>query len=212
MHAKYNAVLVPIARQVLPEDEADRINFETFFHFVLFHEMAHGLGPGKIVVDGRETEVRLELKELSSALEEAKADVVGAYSLYQLADKGVVANELIALLPWTYTAGLFRSARFGTVEAHGLGVVLQTNFLLEQGAIVMTADGRFKPVAEQFPVALRELAAKILMIQALGSYDQARSLIEQYGTPSEQMLSTLDSFVGIPGDIDPVYPLEGLQE
>ena len=73
MKAKYDGILVPIAEAVLPADELDRLSFEAFFQFVLHHELSHGLGPGLIEVDGRQTEVRLELRDLDSALEEAKA-------------------------------------------------------------------------------------------------------------------------------------------
>ncbi len=42
------------------------------------HELMHGLGPHNIKVDGQATTVRLQLKELYSAIEEAKADVTGS--------------------------------------------------------------------------------------------------------------------------------------
>jgi hypothetical protein len=99
------------------------------------------LGPGIITVDGKPTDVRLTLKELYSAIEEAKADVVGAYSLLTLAERGTVPQAVVEGLPWSFTAGLFRTARFGTTEAHGLGVLIQTNYLLDNGAIDITLTG-----------------------------------------------------------------------
>jgi hypothetical protein len=210
MRAKYEAILEPIAAVVLPADDVERVSFDAYFDHILFHELAHGLGPGRIVKDGRPTEVRLELKELYSAIEEAKADVLGVLSLYQLAEKGEIAPEVVASQPWTFTAGLFRSARFGTTEAHGLGVVIQTNFLLEKGALEVTADGRFRPVPERFPEAIRALAHELLMVEALGSYDGAKGLVERYGTVRPEMQALIDALRAIPVDIDPVYPLAGL--
>jgi len=210
MQAKYEAILTPIASRVLPADEVGHLDFDAYFHFVLFHELSHGLGPGQITVDGRPTEVRLELKDLSSALEEAKADVLGIYTLQLLAERNVVPQAVVDPLPWTYTAGLFRSARFGTTEAHGLGVVLQTNYLLEHGAIEITTEGRFRPVVDRFTGAVRDLAHEILMVQALGSYDGARELIDRYGAVRPEMAAALASLDDIPVDIDPVYSLEGL--
>jgi hypothetical protein len=206
MKAKYQGILVPIAEAVLPADELDRMSFEAFFQFVLHHELSHGIGPGQITVDGRETEVRLELKELYSAFEEAKADVLGVYDIYALVAKGVMEPEILDSLPWTFTAGIFRTTRFGVAEAHGLGMVLQTNFLLEQGAVEITDQGRFRPVPERFEEAFKALAEKLLMIQAEGDYDGARAFVDTYGSVNPAMTAAIDSLASIPVDIDPEFP------
>jgi len=204
MHAKYDAILKPIAEQAMPAEDAARLEFEPYYLFILHHEMSHGLGPGNIVVDGRPTEVRLELKELYSAIEEAKADSLGVYDLYALADKGLVSPEVIEHLPWTYTAGLFRAARFGTSEAHGLGVVIQTNFLLEAGALEITPEGLFRPVAKKFPKAFKALAHELLMPEAKGSHAMAEELVAKYGTIRPEMQAILDSLTEVPIDINPI--------
>lgn len=208
MHAKYDAILKPIASRAMSESDAAMLEFEPYYLFILFHEMSHGLGPGKIVVDGRATEVRLELKELYSAIEEAKADSLGVVDLYALAQKGLVEQSVVERLPWTYTAGLFRTARFGTSEAHGLGVVIQTNFLLEAGALALTEDGRFRPIPEKFSEAFRALAHALLMPQALGSYEMAEDLVRKYGSVRPEMQHILDGLGDLPVDIDPVYQRE----
>ncbi len=206
MEAKYEGILVPIAEAVLPADELDRISFEAFFQFTLHHELSHGIGPGQITIDGRPTEVRLELKDLYSAFEEAKADVLGVVDIYALVAKGVMEPEILESLPWTYTAGIFRTTRFGVAEAHGLGMVLQTNFLLEKGAVEITPDGRFRPVPDLFEAAFVELARELLMIQALGDYEAAVAFVEKYGAVNAAMVTAIDALTGIPVDIDPSYP------
>jgi len=211
MRAKYDAILTPIAGRVLPDDEVDRIAFEAFYQFTLHHELSHGIGPGQITVDGRDTEVRLELKDLYSAFEEAKADVLGVYDIYALVESGVMSPEILNSLPWTYTAGMFRTTRFGVAEAHGLGMVLQANYLLENGAVELTADGRFKPVPELFEENFRDLAHQLLMIQALGDYEAALAMVERYGTVHPAMLAAIEALTDVPVDVDPSYPLEGLQ-
>ena len=206
MKAKYDGILVPIAEAVMPADEVDRVSFEAFFQFTLHHELSHGIGPGQITVDGRPTEVRLELKDLYSAFEEAKADVLGVYDIYALVEKGIMDPAILESLPWTYTAGIFRTTRFGVAEAHGLGMVLQTNFLMEKGAVEITPDGKFRPVPEVFESAFRDLAHELLMIQALGDYDAAVAFAETYGDVNPAMLSALESLASIPVDIDPNFP------
>ena len=211
MRAKYDAVLKPIAGRVLPEDEADRIAFEAFYQFTLHHELSHGIGPGQISVDGRETEVRLELRDLYSAFEEAKADVLGIYDIYALVESGVMSEEILDSLPWTYAAGMFRTTRFGVAEAHGLGMVLQANYLLEKGAVELTEDGRFKPVPELFEETFRDLARELLMIQALGDYDGALDMVERYGSVHPAMAAVIEGLTDLPVDVDPFYPLGGIQ-
>jgi hypothetical protein len=211
MRAKYDAILTPIAGRVLPENEADRIDFEAFYQFTLHHELSHGIGPGNITIDGRETEVRLELKELYSAFEEAKADVLGVYDIYALVEQGVMSPEILESLPWTYTAGMFRTTRFGVAEAHGLGMVLQANYLIEKGAVEITDEVRFKPVPELFEETFRDLARELLMIQAIGDYDAAVAMVEKYGTVHPLMMAAINSLSDLPVDIDPHYPMEGLQ-
>ena len=211
MRAKYDAILVPIAGRVLPEGDSDKIAFEAFYQFTLHHELSHGIGPGQITLDGRETEVRLELKDLYSAFEEAKADVLGVYDIYVLVDKGIMEPAILDSLPWTYTAGMFRTTRFGVAEAHGLGMVLQANYLIEKGAVEITDTGRFRPVAGAFEEAFRSLAHELLMIQALGDYDAALAMVERYGNVHPKMVSAIESLTDLPVDVDPTYPLEGLR-
>ncbi len=196
---------------MLPAEDADAVSFEAFFQFTLHHELSHGIGPGQIVIDGRETEVRLELKDLYSAFEEAKADVLGRLRHLRLVERGMMEPAILDSLPWTYTAGMFRTTRFGVAEAHGLGMVLQTNYLLENGAVEITDDGRFQPVPEVFDDAFRGLAHELLMIQALGDYDAAVDFVGRYGTVDPAMAAAIGSLTDLPVDIDPSYPLGGLQ-
>src|SRR3546814_10328557 len=78
--AKYDRVLEPMAPLVLVGDEARLVAKKYMQLETLFHELSHSLGPGTITVDGRQTTVNDELKEQASAIEEGKADVMGAYN------------------------------------------------------------------------------------------------------------------------------------
>jgi hypothetical protein len=205
MRAKYDGILAAVAARTLPTDEPSRLTFDSYFHHILFHELSHGLGPGRIKVDGRETEVRLELKELYPAIEEAKADVLGVYCLAVLTNKKVVPESIVEALPWAYVAGLVRAARFGTTEAHGLGVVVQVNYLLEKGAIAVTWDGRLRPILGKFAGGIKDLAHDLLMIEAQGSYSGAQELVKKYGKVPAPMAKLLGSLSGIPVDVDPVF-------
>ena len=205
IRAKYDQILVPIARLVMPADQAARVSFDAFFDEVLHHELSHGLGPGTIVKNGQKTEVRMELKELYSPLEEAKADVMGVYNILALIEKGEMSKDLRAALEPTYVAGLFRSARFGAHEAHGKGVVSQFNYLLEKGALSIDAEGRFSAVSEKFPGAIKDLLHDMLMLQAAGDYTATKAFLDKYGVVSKELDAAIAKLGAVPTDITPDY-------
>ena len=206
MRAKYDQILVPIAQRTLTPEDAAKVSFEAFFDEVLHHELSHGLGPGKISKDGEETEVRLELKEHYSTLEEAKADVMGVYNILALIDEGEMPAELREALEPTYVAGLFRSARFGLDEAHGQGVVAQFNYLLEKGALTIDDEGRFGAMTDTFPGAIRELLSEILLLQAEGDYEGTATFLSTYGRATPELRAAIDRLDDVPVDIKPLYP------
>jgi hypothetical protein len=206
MRAKFDQILVPIGGVVLSPDDREKISFEAYFNEVLHHELSHGLGPGNITVDGRATEVRLELRDLYSTLEEAKADVMGVYNILALIESGQMPADLRSSLEPTYVAGLFRSARFGVHEAHGQGTISQFNYLMEKGALEVDAQGQFRTVSENFPGAIRDLLEEMLMLQANGDYPGTAEFLERYGKPSASLLEAIDSLSQVPVDVKPLYP------
>jgi hypothetical protein len=209
MRAKYDQILVPIAQRVLAPGDVSRVSFDAFFNEVLHHELSHGLGPGTITKAGKKTEVRLELKELYSTIEEAKADVMGVYNILALIEKGEMPKELRDSLEPTYVAGLFRAARFGLHEAHGQGVVAQFTYLLEKGALQIDAEGRFQAVSDKFPGAIKDLLHDMLVLQAAGDYEGTRAFLEKYGKATPQLEAAIGKLGDVVVDINPVYTQAG---
>jgi hypothetical protein len=208
MHAKYDRMLIPIAKLVLDPAQVKDVSFEAYFDEVLHHELSHGLGPGTITVDGRKTEVRLELKDLFATLEEAKADVMGVYNILALIEQKEMPAELRASLEPTYVAGLFRAARFGVDEAHGQGVVAQFNYLQKKGALEFDPQGRVRAVSEKFPGAIHDLLHDMLMLQARGDYAGTKSFLDTYGKPSQALRDAIGRLKDVPVDIRPIYSAE----
>ncbi len=210
-HAKYNQILIPIAKKLMREDQVKNVSFKAFFNHTLVHETAHGLGPGKIKVekDGKkvETTVNAELKDLYPTVEEAKADVLGMYLNYMLIEKGMHPASFMEETYASFLGGFFRSVRFGANEAHGKANVIQYNYLLEKGAVIVE-DGKYVYVAEKMKDAIKSLATELLMIEAEGNYDAAKAFIDKYGTMPEELSKTLASLGDIPTDIRPTYPIE----
>ena len=128
---------------MLPPADQAKVSFEAFFTHILVHELMHGLGPHNITVGGRQTTVRQEMKETYSALEEAKADISGLFAM-QLPDRqGRRCRRSRRTLYTTFLASAFRSIRFGVNEAHGKGIAMQLNYLLDAGGFEVRPDGTF---------------------------------------------------------------------
>jgi hypothetical protein len=206
--AKFNTVLRPIAARVLAESQRRLVAFEPFFTHILTHELMHGLGPHTITVDGRETTVRLTMKELGSAFEEAKADIAGLFALQYLIDHGVLPKEMERPLYATFLAGVFRSVRFGIHEAHGKGMALQFNYLLEKGAFITEpGTGLVAVDFDRIADGVRALTGEIMTVQARGDYEAARRMLETYGVITPALARALEGLDDIPVDIAPEFPV-----
>jgi hypothetical protein len=203
--AKFQANLLPIAARVLPAAGRGDLDFDAFFSHILCHELSHGIGPHQIQAGGRATTPRQELKELYSAVEEAKADVTGLYMLQYLYDHGMKGGEAAERrLYTTFLASAFRSLRFGLADAHGKGMALQFNYLTDKGAFVASADGTYAVDFAKVKGAVRDLAHDLLTVEAQGDYAGAKKLLDTLGVVRPAMLKTIEGLKAIPTDIDPV--------
>ena len=206
--AKFNKVLIPISRVVLNPAQQRDIAFDSFFTHILMHELMHGLGPHNITVNGQVTTVRLQLKDKYSAIEEAKADVTGLWALQYLIDKGVIAKQMQRTLYTTYLASMFRSVRFGLTESHARGVAMQFNYFTDEGAVKFDErTGKFSIDNAKIREAVRKLTNELLTIEAEGSYDKAKAILDRYSVIRPPMKGALDRLKDVPVDIEPIFPL-----
>lgn len=212
--AKFRNVLLPIARRMLSKSAMVDVNFDSFFTHVVAHELMHGLGPHQIKVQGRDTNPRLELKELFSAIEEAKADVTGLFALQYMMDHGqqmglagVLSSDEAAQrqLCTTYLASMFRSLRFGLGDAHGKGMAMQFNYLMDKGAFAEQADGTFALDVEKFKQGVRDLDHDLLTLEAEGDYSAAKKMQDELGVIRPSLRTAFARLEGIPTDIDLVF-------
>jgi hypothetical protein len=125
-----------------------------------------------------------------------------------LIDKGALPRTLEETLYTTYLASAFRSVRFGITEAHGKGVAMQFNYLTDEGAIRFDErTGTFSIVPSKIKDAVRKLTHDILTVEAEGSYDGAKAMLDKYGLVRPEMQGALERLKGVPVDIEPSYPL-----
>jgi hypothetical protein len=206
--AKFKQVLVPISKIVSDPAQQGDISFDAFFTHILAHELLHGIGPHNIKVNGKDSTVRLALKDTHSAMEEAKADITGLWALQYLMDKGTLDKQMERAMYITYLASSFRSVRFGITEAHGKGQAMQFNYLLDEGAFkIDEAKGTFSVDFDKVKDAVRKLTNEILTIQAEGSYEKAKAMLDKYGVIRPAMQKALDKLNSVPIDIEPSFTL-----
>jgi len=206
--AKFNKTLIPISRVVLEPAERASLSFESFFTHILCHELMHGLGPHNITVSGQQTTVRKQLKELYSAIEEAKADMTGLWALQYMIDHNIIDTRMEKTLYITYLASMFRSVRFGITEAHGKGVAMQFNYLTDEGAIKYNdKSGTFSVDHAKIKAGVTKLTHDLLTLEAEGSYEKAKAMLDKFAVIRPPMLQALDKLKNVPVDIEPVFPL-----
>ncbi|KAL1832256.1 hypothetical protein ACET3Z_001907 [Daucus carota] len=208
--AKFKLILRPIADVCITKEQQNYVDFNSFFTHTICHECCHGIGPHSITLpSGKKSTVRLELQELHSALEEAKADIVGLWAVKYLIDKDVLPNTSIRSMYVSFLAGCFRSVRFGLEEAHGKGQALQFNWLFEKGAIVLHEGDTFSVDFDKVEGAVESLSRKILTIQAMGDKDAANELLQKYCDMTQPLKIALQKLeiVQVPVDIAPTFPI-----
>ncbi len=202
MQAKFEKILVPIAGELVAEQQRGHVTFDAFFANTMFHEVAHGLGV-KNTVNGRGT-VRQALRDVASSMEEGKADVLGLYMITALHDKGELGDVDLMDYYVTFMAGIFRSVRFGASSAHGKANMVRFNFFEEAGAFVRDpATGHYSVDFDAMQDAITALSRLLLTLQANGDYDGAVELSTTRGIIGDALKADLDRLTaaGIPVDI-----------
>jgi hypothetical protein len=202
MRAKFDKILVPIAGELIAEDQQSHVTFDAFFANVMFHEVAHGLGI-KGTIDGKGT-VRAALKEQASALEEGKADILGLYMVTRLLEQRELTGTSLEDHYVTFLASIFRSVRFGAGDAHGRANAAQLSYFAEHGAFARdSATGRYRVDLPKMRTAVDSLGGLILRLQGDGDYEAVKRFMAQRGALTPTVTADLARLGGkrIPVDV-----------
>jgi len=203
IRAKFEKIMVPIAAELIAEDQQRHINFDAFFADVMFHEVAHGLGI-KNTINGKGT-VREALKDHAGAIEEGKADVLGLYMITKLHERGELTGSLEDYYV-TFLAGMFRSVRWGAASAHGEANMVRFNYFAEHGAFTRdAASGRYRVDMPRMRQAVDGLSGLILRLQGDGDYAAVTRLNEKQGLIGPQLRADLDRLAAREIPVDVVF-------
>jgi hypothetical protein len=203
MQAKFDKIMMPIAQELIADDQLSLLNFNAFFENTMFHEVAHGLGI-KNTINGKGT-VRSALKERFGAVEEGKADILGLHMVQVLNGRGDLPGEDVRGNYVSFLASLFRSTRFGGADAHGRANIAAFNFLQQLGAFTRdSASAKYRVDFPKFQAGVDSLSNRILTIQGNGDYDALGKFQDQYGKISPELQRDLDRLKAkkIPVDVE----------
>ena len=229
MDARVTYVVLPLAKRLLRPDQAALASGEGYLATTMMHEISHELGPAYARTNpqaptkgapasggnkngnaGGRVEINEAIGPAYSALEEAKADVVGMFGLDWLIEHGALPREKRAEYYASYIGGIFRTVRFGVAEAHGRAEMMEFNYLFEQGVITRAAlnaadAGRYAIAMVRMPAAIASLAKELLEMEATGDRRRVEAWFAKYDRMPPDLAKTLASQSDIPVDIDPVF-------
>jgi hypothetical protein len=200
MQAKFDKMMIPIAKVIIDSTQLGYLNFDSFFENTMFHEGAHGIGVHHVV--GGDASVQDVLQDQSSSFEEGKADIVGLYIINELIKMGELKTDIKKNYV-TFAVGLFRSIRFGASEAHGKANLVCYNYFMQKGAMLRNSQGIYTIDFDKMKLAVDSLSHDILIIQGNGNYQAAIDFNKKYSIVTPELQQDLDRInnSNIPVDI-----------
>jgi len=207
MDLRVDNVILPIAGKMLVPAQTADVSGEGYLTAVVLHEISHGLGPAYAHVGGKQVTINEAIGPAYSGLEEAKADVTGIFLAKWLIDKKLLPASELNIVYGSYVAGIFRTLRFGTGEAHGRAEMMEFNYLLEHNALTQGADGRYTIDYGAMPAAIASLDEKLLLFEAAGDRAGVEAWFAKYDVMPASLTRALDATKGIPVDVTPEFEL-----
>jgi len=218
MDARVQNIVLPIAQRLMRPDQVIHVTNEGYLTPVVMHEIAHGIGPAFERTAAGKKEIAESIGPTYSALEEAKADVVGMYGLQWLLDHEALPKDKQLEYYSSYVAGIFRSVRFGVAEAHGRAQIMEFNYLAQKDVISLdrgeapakgkenrAAKCRYVVNYEKFPAAIASLSKELLEIEATGDRERAEAWFAKYDKMPAELKAALDMNKDVPVDFYPVF-------
>ena len=207
MDLRVENVVLPIAGKMLSPEQAKDVSGDGYLTGVVLHEISHGLGPAYAHVDGKKMPINEAIGPAFAGLEEAKADVTGIYLAKWLVDQKLLPVSELNSIYGSYVAGILRTLRFGTGEAHGRAMMMEFNYLLEHDALKQNTDGRYKIDYTAMPAAVAGLCKTLLSFEAQGDRAGVEAWLKKYDVMPPALTQALKATEGIPVDVAPQFEL-----
>jgi hypothetical protein len=210
MDARVDNVILPIAQKLLTPAQASNVSGSGYLTAVILHEISHGLGPAYAHAaqpGGKPVPINEAIGPAFSGLEEAKADVTGIFLAKWLVDQNLLPASELNTIYASYVAGIFRTLRFGTGEAHGRAEMMEFNVLLEHHALTQNPGGTYTIDYAAMPAVIAALCKQLLTFEAQGDRAGAEAWMTKYDVMPPALTQALESTTAIPVDITPDFEL-----
>lgn len=207
MDARVKDVILPIAQKLLTPEQYKQVSGSGYLTATILHEMSHGLGPVYAHINGKQISINEAIGPAFSGLEEAKADVTGIFLAKWLVDHKLLPSSNLNQIYASYIAGIFRTLRFGTGEAHGRAEMMEFNVLIEHNVLIQTSDGRYTIDYAAMSSAITSLTQQLLTFEANGDRAGVEAWFAKYDVMPPGLTHSLESVADIPVDITPEFGL-----
>jgi hypothetical protein len=206
MDARVDYIILPLAKRLMRPDQAQLVSGDAYLAHTLMHEISHGLGPAFARIGDKQVDIREALGPIYSSVEEAKADVLGMFSLIWLIDQGVLPGGQRRQYYCSYVADMFRAVRFGVSEAHGGAEMMEFNYLSEKGVISRDrSTGKYSVDYSKVTLAIDELAKELLEQEATGDRARAEAWFGKYSAMPPILKVLLARQKDVPVDLAPEF-------
>ncbi|PKO12872.1 MAG: Zn-dependent hydrolase [Chloroflexi bacterium HGW-Chloroflexi-10] len=186
MQAKFEKIIAPMANLLIADDQRRFVTFDAFFNYVMFHEIAHGLGITNTIT-GKGL-VKDALKNQFHAIEEGKANVLSLVLINQLVQSGNFSETDLQEYYITFLANLLRN--WDSRQA-----CMQLNFFKEMGAFSRDNETKtYRVNLEYMPTAISALAERILHIQGDGDFIGAQTFMDHYTSAVDDLTGDIERF------------------
>lgn len=204
--ARFNAIIKPVSEILIDSSQLQYLSDEGFFKFVLMHEICHAIGPREVKVGPKKgMAANAAIGPNYSPLEEAKADIVGLYSLAYLMEEGVEDPERAKEFYVSFLGSLFRSIRFGLDEAHGKAAAISLSYMLENGGILYNEETQKWSIDfKNFEEGVKNLAAEMLILEGNGDNEKVQIFFDKWTVETPMLAEAMELTGEIAIDVLPV--------
>ena len=208
--ARFNAIIKPVSMRLIDASQLEYLSDDGFFMFVLMHEICHAIGPRTVKVGPKKgMAANAAIGPNYSPLEEAKADVVGLYSLAYLMREGVVDSENAKTYYVSFLGSLFRSIRFGLDEAHGKAAAISLNYLVTNGGIIYNeATNKWSIDFDNFEAGIKKLSADLMILEGDGDNEKVEAFFAKWTNETPQLTKAFETVEDIAIDVLPVRSIK----
>lgn len=154
------------------DPEQHKLYLEEADHwFTIGHENTHSLGP---------TQGREKLGKYQAIIEEHKADMGSLSFLDMLTKEGMYTPEQREQIIVTYATDNFLKAKPELSQAHRVRSVMQTQFMIREGAIEVNKDGKIHVNVEKVIPAAQKMLSEAVRVQLSQDVNEAEKYVNEY--------------------------------